>query len=1042
MVLTATAVDEEPIDPDDEGPGPLSAGVAVLTFVPGDPPRAGRFALFLPPGATPFPTGSQPFFDSVLEVLWPAGSTVRRTRVAAGFLSVAEGLSYLTGSPPRGAPAPTTETALPWAAAAAGGLGLLSRGRLFPSVSPAGFDAWRAGPLDPADHRLLEEIAAAMPPAAHCLACGGGSPARVMSPPHLVRAVWDAIADAMVRSPAAGVVAAGLGPGDGAAAGRSPGPLFAVAEPQPAGDLADWLHETGRGLEGGVQVGLRIVLGGVGAEDDALLGDPEGEMGDAGDGAGGGSAATAVVQVASAADPSLIVDAADLLRLPPVVLARMGDDPDLALLLALRRGARAWPTMTALLAQRIPSSLPLTDDDLEELLTGSGADALAAAGIEVLWPADLLVDGLTLRASFASPPKVAGTSGFTLSELVTFRWQATIGEEELSDDELEQLAEAKRSIVRLRGRWVAVDPAVLARARDRRERSMSGGEALAALLAGELAVDGETVPVVASGTIASFVEQLRSLGDGGVPVLGPPPGLSGELRPYQRRGVTWLQSMCELGLGGCLADDMGLGKTVQVIGLHLHRREALGHRKDAGRRRRKDPVPSTTLIACPTSLLGNWVRELQRFAPGVPVRRYYGNERTLESLAPGEVVVTTYGVARRDREVLRDARFSLVVADEAQHAKNPHSETARTLRVVGGQPGQVRVALTGTPVENRLSELWSILDWTTPGLLGPLERFQKTVAGPIERRRDPQVTERLSRTVRPFLLRRKKTDPAVAPDLPPRTVTDLPVGLTPEQVTLYEAEVREAMAAIEKKSGIQRQGLIFRMLTVLKQICNHPAHYLHQPGPLAGRSAKLAALEELLPVILAEGDSVLVFSQYVEMCALIEARLSELGIPSLFLHGSLPVRRREELVAAFQAGRVPVFLLSLKAGGVGLNLTRATHVVHYDRWWNPAVEDQATDRAHRIGQDRPVQVHRLVAEGTLEDRIAQLLESKRELAESVVGEGEAWIARMSDAELADLVRLGAPDGEPGRGGARRARGAGETASSTPARAGRTRGRRR
>jgi len=1019
MVLTATALDEEPIEPDDEGPDPLRAGVAALTFVPGDPPRAGRFALFLPPGASLVPVGDQPFFDSVLEVLWPAGSTVRRTRVPAGFLSVAEGLSYLTGSVPRGAPAPTTETALPWAAAVLAGLGLVSRGRLFPSVSRGGFDAWSAGPLDPADHRLLEEIAAAMPPAAHCLASGGGSPARVTSPSHLVRAVWDAIADAMVRSPAAGVVAAGPGSGDAAAAGR-PGPLFAVAEPQPAGDLADWLHETGRGLEGGVQVGLRIVL----------------------DGAEDGSAATAVVQVASAADPSLIVDAADLLRLPPVVLARMGDDPDLALLLALRRGARAWPPMAALLAQAIPSSLPLTDDDLEELLTGSGADALAAAGIEVLWPADLLVDGLTLRASFASPPKVAGTSGFTLRELVTFRWQAAIGEEELSDDELEQLAEAKRSIVRLRGRWVAVDPAVLARARDRRERSMSGGEALAALLAGELAVDGETVPVVASGTIASFVEQLRSLGDGGVPVLGPPPGLSGELRPYQRRGVTWLQSMCELGLGGCLADDMGLGKTIQVIGLHLHRREALGHQKDAGRRRRKDPVPSTTLIACPTSLLGNWVRELQRFAPGVPVRRYYGNERTLESLAPGEVVVTTYGVARRDREVLGAARFSLVVADEAQHAKNPHSETARTLRVVGGQPGQVRVALTGTPVENRLSELWSILDWTTPGLLGPLERFQKTVAGPIERRRDPEVTERLSRTVRPFLLRRKKTDPAVAPDLPPRTVTDLPVGLTPEQVTLYEAEVREAMAAIEKKSGIQRQGLIFRMLTVLKQICNHPAHYLHQPGPIAGRSAKLAALEELLAVILAEGDSVLVFSQYVEMCALIEARLSELGIPSLFLHGSLPVRRREELVAAFQAGRVPVFLLSLKAGGVGLNLTRATHVVHYDRWWNPAVEDQATDRAHRIGQDRPVQVHRLIAEGTLEDRIAQLLESKRDLAEQVVGEGEAWIARMSDAELADLVRLGAPDGKPERGGARRALGAGETASSTPARAGRTRGPRR
>jgi SNF2 family DNA or RNA helicase len=507
--------------------------------------------------------------------------------------------------------------------------------------------------------------------------------------------------------------------------------------------------------------------------------------------------------------------------------------------------------------------------------------------------------------------------------------------------------------------------------------------------------------VVAEGPIADLAERLRRMADGGPPGFDPPPGLAGELRPYQQRGVAWLAEMCELGLGGCLADDMGLGKTIQVIALHLHR-----HAPSKGRHRPARTTGGTrgpTLVVCPTSLLGNWEREIHRFAPGVAVRRYHGPGRHLDDLAADEIVVATYGVVRRDRDIIAAAGFGLVVADEAQNAKNPLSETAKSLRAI---PAEARVALSGTPVENRLTELWSILDWTTPGLLGPLEHFRRTVALPIERHRDKPMTQRLSRSVRPFLLRRKKTDPNVAPDLPPRIVTDRPVPLTVEQATLYEAEVREALAAIEHKTGIERQGQIFRMLTVLKQICNHPAQYLHQTGPLAGRSGKLAALEDLVEVIVAEGQSMLVFSQYVACCALIEARLAELGVATLFLHGQVSARGREAMVDAFQAGEAPVFVLSLKAGGVGLNLTRASHVVHYDRWWNPAVEDQATDRAHRIGQTRTVQVHRLIAEGTLDDRIADLLERKRDLADAVVGEGEAWLTEMSNAELADLVRLG------------------------------------
>jgi SNF2 family DNA or RNA helicase len=515
---------------------------------------------------------------------------------------------------------------------------------------------------------------------------------------------------------------------------------------------------------------------------------------------------------------------------------------------------------------------------------------------------------------------------------------------------------------------------------------MRAMEALGAVLAGTAEIDGETVTVVADGPFADFADQVARMA-AAPPELAPTPGLEAALRPYQQRGVAWLAAMCDAGLGGCLADDMGLGKTIQVIALHLHRRAA-----QAG----------PTLVVCPASLLGTWEREVHRFAPDVPVRRYHGGGRHLRDVAADEIVLVTYGVVLRDSAELAGIGWGLVAADEAQHVKNPLSRTARELRAL---PAPARIALTGTPVENRLSELWSILDWTTPGLLGQLESFTRRIAVPVERYRDAEATARFAALVRPFLLRRRKSDPGIAPELPPKTETDRIVPLSAEQVTLYEAVVRETMAAIENTEGIERAGLVFKLLTALKQICNHPAQYLKQSGPLAGRSGKLAAFDELADVILAGGESMLVFTQYTQMATLLQQHLDSRGVRSLFLHGGVPVRRREEMVEQFQAGHAPVFLLSLKAGGTGLTLTRATHVLHYDRWWNPAVEDQATDRAYRIGQDRPVQAHRLIAEGTLEDRIASLLDTKRQLADAVVGSGEGWIAELSDDELAGLVSL-------------------------------------
>jgi len=544
-------------------------------------------------------------------------------------------------------------------------------------------------------------------------------------------------------------------------------------------------------------------------------------------------------------------------------------------------------------------------------------------------------------------------------------------------------------VVRLRDQWMLIDPDLARKARERILKPVTPIDALGAALTGSTEVDGRQISVTPTAWLDDLRARIADPERADEPIDAPA-GLQATLRDYQLRGLRWLARMTSLGLGGCLADDMGLGKTITLISLHLHRQLS-------------EDTAGPTLVVCPASLLGNWEREVQRFAPGTPVRRFHGSSRSLDDATEG-FVLTTYGTLRRDAVRLAEHRWALVVADEAQHVKNPSSGTAKALRTV---PSPARVALTGTPVENNLSELWAILDWTTPGLLGRLGTFRTQWATPIEADKDEDVAQRLAKLVRPFLLRRRKSDPGIAPELPPKTETDQPVSLTREQVVLYEATVRELMAAVQASDRMARRGAIVKLLTGLKQICNHPAQYLKEgeEARLTGRSGKLELLDELLETIVAEDGAVLVFTQYVAMARLLERHLASRGIGTQLLHGGTPVRRREEMVERFQAGEAPVFLLSLKAAGTGLNLTRADHVVHYDRWWNPAVEDQATDRAYRIGQTRPVQVHRLIAEGTIEDRIAAMLSSKRELAEAVLSGGEAALTELSDTELADLVEL-------------------------------------
>jgi superfamily II DNA or RNA helicase len=953
----------------------LSACPAV--FLPADPPRQSRVAFVLP---TPAPTLGLPGGDI------PIASYVRTTKagaprkrpklevrsVEAAVLPIEHAVPVLIQARKLALdfPEATVDPAsVYWGTAALFALRLIARGRLLPGVSPDGNDAWRIGPFDQQDAEQLRALAAMMPAAARATpedsggsngggSNGGSNSSEILLPDagQVLRGFLDAVADVLPRCPAAPVIAHN----DKDAFTAAP----AVSIPQQRG----WAAEVAAGIDVGVRVSLRLEA--------------------PGDGDG---AFRAVVQIHSMADPTRIADVGAVWHgLATGSDAEAGTRTQIDVLLVLRRAARVWEPLNRLLAAPVPAGFDLSDDEVYELL-GEAASRLASAGVDVHLPKDLARE-LTAQAvvTGARRPGSDLRSYFDTGSLLNFRWQLALGEETLTEAEVDRIAEATRPLVRLRDQWVLVDAALVRKARQREMRPLSAIDALGVALTGQAETDGEAVPVAVDGWLADLRARIADPEAAGHPIAQPA-ALTAPLREYQLRGLGWLERMTSLGLGGCLADDMGLGKTITLIALHLHRQQ------DAATAR-------PTLVVCPTSLLGNWEREIGRFAPETPVRRFHGTERDLDDLPTSGFVLTTYGTLRVDRERIAGVDWGLLVADEAQHVKNPHSHTAKALRRV---TSQARVALTGTPVENNLSELWALLDWTTPGLLGTLPAFRRHYAKAVEGDRDQLTTQRLAALVRPFLLRRRKSDPGIAPELPPKTETDHPIALTREQAMLYEAFVRETMDRILRSTGIERRGLVLKLLTALKQICNHPAQYLKENAntPLTGRSGKLELLAELVDTIVAEDNAVLVFSQYVEMNRIIERHLEARGVTTQFLHGQTPVRKREEMVRRFQDGDAPVFLLSLKAAGVGLNLTRASHVIHYDRWWNPAVEEQATDRAYRIGQTQPVQVHRLIAEGTVEDRIAAALKEKRDLAEAVLTGGEAAFTELSDAELADLVAL-------------------------------------
>ncbi|MFD5438255.1 SNF2-related protein [Kitasatospora sp. NPDC127067] len=731
-------------------------------------------------------------------------------------------------------------------------------------------------------------------------------------------------------------------------------------------------------------------------------------------------------------EPSLLVRAADLHEggAAHAALARKGADPVDVLVAELARAAHRWPALDGLRHRSHPSALPLGRAGALDFLR-TAAPALAEGGFGVLLPAWWRRRprlGLALRATTPpAPGSLAATGQVDRDAVVAFRWQVALGPEgePLTERELAELAAAKQELVRVRGTWLEADPAQIAAAlaflADRRDGVLAAGELLRLALDPEATVAG--LPVTSVRADGPLGELLA-----GQAVAAPAPELPAdfraELRPYQERGLAWLRTMSGLGLGAVLADDMGLGKTVQTLALLASERaEAAKAAKVAdglkgvdgpeaakGAAKGAEDTAGPTLLVCPMSLVGNWQREAERFAPGL--RRYVhhgagrlGAEQLAAAVRGVDLVITTYGLVQRDLAALRAIRWRRVVADEAQHIKNSGTAQSRAIRAL--PVTRHRIALTGTPVENRLAELHAVLDFANPGLLGPAERFKERYAIPVELHRSPERTAELLRRTAPFVLRRVKSDPAVAAELPAKQEMTVWCNLTAEQAGLYQAVVADLLRRVEGIRGVERRGTVLAAIGKLKQVCNHPAQLLHDGSAVGGRSGKVARLAELLEEALAEGDRTLVFTQYAEFGAMLRPYLERrLGEEVLYLHGGLPRARREELVERFQSPDGPgVFLLSLRAGGTGLNLTAANQVIHLDRWWNPAVEEQATDRAFRIGQRRDVQVRRLVCVGTVEERIDELLAAKRSLAEAVVGEGERWLTDLPVEALRELVAL-------------------------------------
>lgn len=708
-------------------------------------------------------------------------------------------------------------------------------------------------------------------------------------------------------------------------------------------------------------------------------------------------------------DESFCLDAQIIWQHPVDQLDYRGrtiEAPQEKLLAGLGRAARICEPIKHTLGDPSPSACNLDPIQAFEFIKAT-ASRLQDNGFGVTLPANLVdptkgsASRLGLSVKAMAPPRKQKRLG--LQSLLNFEWELSIGGQSVSQSEFEQLIAQRTPLVEVNGQWVELRPQDVKAAQSfftsRQTKNKLSVEEALRISSG----DGQLIdklPVVAfqaSGKLEELITTLTT-GNQSLEEMQEPDGFKGKLRPYQARGVSWLSFLEQWGLGACLADDMGLGKTIQLIAFLLNLKQ-------------ENVLAKPVLLVCPTSVLSNWQREVNKFGPELTTLVYHGDKRPkgatfVKQVQKINLVITSYTLVYRDLKELKRVEWQGVVLDEAQNIKNSDAKQSKAVREV---ESDFRIALTGTPVENRLSELWSIMDFLNPNYLGPKNFFQRRFATPIERYGDTDSLRTLRGLVQPFILRRLKTDRSIIQDLPDKQEMTVFCGLSSEQARLYQKAVDEALADIDEADGVKRRGMILGLLVKLKQICNHPAQYLKQASlGKQRRSAKLQRLNEMLEEVISEGDRALIFTQFAEWGNLLQAHLKEnLGEDALFLYGSTSQPAREAMVDRFQQdpNGPKLFILSLKAGGVGLNLTRANHVFHFDRWWNPAVENQATDRAFRIGQTRNVQVHKFVCSGTLEERINDMIENKKALAEQVVGAGEQWLTELDTDQLRELLLL-------------------------------------
>ena len=702
-------------------------------------------------------------------------------------------------------------------------------------------------------------------------------------------------------------------------------------------------------------------------------------------------------------DPSLLIPAGDAWKEGASVttsLVGVGSNVREFLLSSLGQAAGVCSAITAGLEAGNMGGCRLDTIEAHEFLTRDSL-ALRQADFGVLLPSWWTSRGTRMRTrakANVQSPAMQGVGGMNLDTILRFDWELSLGDRKLSLEELETLARLKMPLVRVRGQWVEVNDSEIQEAIDFWKKW--AGEAtvreviMTHLGAGDVPEWVDLDGVRSSGWVGDILTQLEGHSD--FEEIASPTGFSGTLRPYQVRGYSWLSFLRQWGLGACLADDMGLGKTIQTLALIQRDWQVHGHR----------PV----LLVCPTSVLNNWRKEAYRFTPELPVLVHHGPDRNRGSVFREDaerhaIVVTSYGLLYRDFDLFRQLEWGGIVLDEAQNVKNHQTKQSMAARSI---KADYRIALTGTPVENSVGDLWSIMEFLNPGFLGTQSEFRRNFLVPIQSDREEVAAERLRRITGPFILRRLKTDRSIISDLPEKWESKVYCSLTREQASLYAAVLRETEEVLEQTEGIERRGLVLGALSKLKQVCNHPAQFLGDHSSIADRSGKLERLTEMIDEVLAAEDRVLIFSQFAQMGHILQRHVQEtFGTEALFLHGGVPRPRRDRMVERFQNdGDGPrVFVLSLKAGGTGLNLTRANHVFHFDRWWNPAVENQATDRVFRIGQARNVQVYKFICAGTLEENIDEMIERKFEVAESVVGTGENWLTELSNEDLLEVLAL-------------------------------------